>query len=123
MKKLTFAEKIQISDWMRKHPDEVRTATVSGIALTLKADTGLDAAPSTITHIARELGIRTDNRGAHRGVFSAANHYDVAVVLAKAIRQLADEMGVHLGTEEQLNSIVARAQFKPGSGISPPPDE
>ena len=100
--------KIAAADWLRKNQKELKGVPATEVAIRLRADTSIDAAPSSIRVIAKAAGVGIGRGGSTSGL--AQDGFTRDAFLAKLLRRLYDEIGAELSEEERdgLTLIVSR---------------
>ena len=110
MSRLTFEERVKIMDWLDRHRDEAKNLSVSELIPRIRADIHLRAlSRDAVKEAARVRGVAF--REKKRASFSSTVWHDVTAVLAKSIRQIAEEAGIKLELEEELKLITSRTNL------------
>jgi len=109
MKRLSLSETYRVAQWLESHLDECKRDSARESAEKVKADLGMEVHPTSLVRIARELGLPLFTRAQRRQKdFRQDRPFDVAAVLAKSIKELADALGHSLAHHDVLTDIVSR---------------
>ena len=107
MRVTSFEDRVKIMDWLDAHREEATGKTPKELIPIIRADIAVGACTVDVIKTAAKVrGVSLLQR--RRPRFEESDRFTVAAVLAKSIRQLANEMGVNLEFAEELNKIIAR---------------
>jgi hypothetical protein len=102
----TFLVKRKIAEWLEAEDRSGQTAME--LSQALKAETGIQYDDGSMRRLAGELGVTIRKVRGGRAVFRPNRLDDKVVVLAKAIRELAEALGHQLQDADHIKNIIAR---------------
>ena len=103
----SFEDRVKIMDWLDTHREEATVKTPKELIPIIQADIAIEVCTvNAIKTAAKVRGVSLRNR--KKPEFKESDRFTVAAVLAKSIRQLANEMGVELEFAEELKKIISR---------------
>lgn len=107
MRVTSFEDRVKIMDWLDKHRDEATGKTPKELIPLIRADLAIEVCTTNVIKTAAKVrGVSLRSR--KKPAFKESDRFTVASVLAKSIRQLANEMGVDLEFAEELKKIISR---------------
>lgn len=113
-KVLSFADRVKIANYVQSLPPE--KAILSDIVTHVIDELNIEnVSHNHVRTVMIELGIKPVRKIKHRTTTfkPTADHHARQAVLAKAIRHIANELGITLpdGIPEQLNELVSRRRL------------